>query len=135
MRVPTITNVFPPRIYNLALSTQIVVFGRDFLNSHNLWCLLRESIKVKAIFESDSQVICRFKGHLDTSIAQDIRVQISNDNGNTYSTPHDVLVVVGLPQFRYLLGPAPGELKSNTKYRLKIKGMNLRSAGSIGIKI
>ena len=118
MRVPTITNVFPPRIYNLALSNQIIVFGRDFLNSHNLICLLRGSIKVRAILESDSQVICRFKGFLDTSIPHDIKVQISNDNGNTYSQPHDVKVIVKLPQFRILQDPIPGSLKSNNKYHL-----------------
>ena len=97
MRVPTLTNVFPPRIYNLALSSQVIVFGRDFLPSHDLVCLLRGSVKVKATYESDSQVICKFKGILDTSIPQDISVQISNDNGNTYSFPLEVKVVVRLP--------------------------------------
>jgi hypothetical protein len=62
-----------------------VVFGRDFENSHNLVCLLRSSVKIHAIFESDGQLICKFKGLIDISVPEDMSIQISNDNGNTYS--------------------------------------------------
>lgn len=83
MRVPSITNIYPPRIFNLALTNQVVVLGRDFENSHNLVCLLRSSVKVHAVFETDGQVICRFKGLIEMIVPEDLVIQISNDNGNT----------------------------------------------------
>lgn len=83
MRVPSITNIYPPRIFNLALTNQVVVLGRDFENSHNLVCLLRSSVKVHAVFETDGQVICRFKGLIEMSVPEELVIQISNDNGNT----------------------------------------------------
>ncbi len=62
VRVPSITNVSPWTIYNLASVDQILVTGRDFLNSENLICLIRNKYKIRAIFESDNSMICRFKG-------------------------------------------------------------------------
>lgn len=52
------------------------------------------------MFESDSQVVCRFKGAIDLSIPENLRVQISNDNGNTMSAVFVVQVATEIPQFR-----------------------------------
>lgn len=97
MRVPTITNVYPPKIYNMATVKQIDVTGRDFLNTERLICLLRQSIKIRAIFESDNRLYCKFKGFIDLSDTSQFSLAISNDNGNTYSNEVIIEVAIKLP--------------------------------------
>jgi hypothetical protein len=38
--LPTITNYYPANIYNVALVNQIVITGRDFLNTEDLVCVI-----------------------------------------------------------------------------------------------
>ena len=67
------------------------------------------------------------------NVAQDLTIQISNDNGNTYSKEFTVQVITEIPQFRFL--ESPTQLQSGIKYDLVIRGMNFKQLMSIGIKI
>ena len=67
------------------------------MKSENLMCIFRQQIMIRAEFVSDSAAICKFKGQIDMSSLDLFTLEISNDNGNTYSNIITIPIITLTP--------------------------------------
>jgi hypothetical protein len=96
-------------------------------------CILRDEVKVVAVFESDNKVYCKFKGHLDMSSLEDFPLSISNDFGSSRSNQVSVRIVRNLPQILKLVYPLAFE--TNKHYDIQLKGINFNELSYFGLKV